>query len=83
MIADDTTYKIVRGYYKSYSRRTIKRGLSLEQARAHCSDPETSSRTATSSAARRVTKRGLMDMRRSENTCHAQLAITAGNSARL
>jgi len=31
-------------------RRTIKRGLTLEQARAHCSNPETSSRTATGSA---------------------------------
>lgn len=38
-------------------RRTIKRGLTLEQARAHCSDPETSSRTATGSAAVARTRR--------------------------
>ncbi len=40
-------YKIVRFYYPSphtgYSRRprTIKRGLTLEQAQAHCKDPNT------------------------------------------
>lgn len=38
-------------------RRTIKTGLTLEEAQAHCQDPETSSRTAKSAAARRVTKR--------------------------
>jgi hypothetical protein len=51
------TYKIVRVYHKSYSQRVIKCDLSLEQAQAHCSDPETSSQTARSSAARQVTKR--------------------------
>ena len=29
-------YKIVRIYEKDFSRRTIRKGLSLEQARAHC-----------------------------------------------
>lgn len=38
-------------------RRTIKRGLTLEQARTHCSDPETSSRTATGSVAVARTRR--------------------------
>jgi hypothetical protein len=38
-------------------RRTIKRGLTLDQARAHCSNPETSSRTATGSAAVSRTRR--------------------------
>ena len=49
-----TTYKIVRGYFNG-GRRTIKRGLTLEEAQAHCRNPETSSRTATSAAARRRT----------------------------
>lgn len=39
-----TTYKIVRTYLKG-GRRTIATGLTLEQAQAHCRDPETSSRT--------------------------------------
>ena len=48
-------YKIVRGYFKG-GKRTIARGLTLEEAQAHCQDPETSSSTATSAAARRRTK---------------------------
>jgi len=49
-------YKIVRHYRNDYSHRTIKTGLTLEEAQAHCRNPETSSRTATSSAAKRRTK---------------------------
>jgi hypothetical protein len=36
--------------------RTIRRGLTLEQAQAHCRNPETSSQTATGTAARRRTQ---------------------------
>ena len=53
-------YKIVRCYFNNgqrVMRRTIERGLTLEQAQAHCSNPETSSRTATSSKARKRTER--------------------------
>jgi hypothetical protein len=52
------TYRIVRHYfnYERFSNRTIARGLTLEQAQAHCSDPETSSSTATSAKARRLTR---------------------------
>jgi hypothetical protein len=51
-----STYKIVRMYFNDdFPTRTIKRGLTLEQAQAHCSDPETSSSTAKSSKARRRT----------------------------
>ena len=51
-------YKIVRMYFSfGYPRRTIKRGLTLEQAREHCRNPETSWRTATSYVARRRTQR--------------------------
>lgn len=51
-------YKIVRMYFnRNTPNRTIKTGLTLEQAQAHCSNPETSSKTATSYAARQRTKR--------------------------
>ena len=42
-------YKIVRGYFRGGSR-VINTGLTLEQAQAHCQDPETSSSTCTKSA---------------------------------
>ena len=50
------TYKIVRNYFNGRPR-TIARGLTLEEAQAYCKDPETSSRTATSSAAKARTRR--------------------------
>lgn len=51
-------YKIVRMFFSGSPRsKTIKRGLTLEQAQAHCANPETSSSTATSAAARRITAR--------------------------
>ena len=50
------TYKIIRGYFNSkYPKRTIATRLTLEEAQAHCRDPETSSKTATSAKARRIT----------------------------
>jgi hypothetical protein len=49
-------YKIVRMYQRG-GRRTIETGLTLEQAQEHCRNPETSSRTATSSKARTRTQR--------------------------
>lgn len=51
------TYKIVRQYYKGGSR-CIRKGLTLEQAQAHCNDPETASKTATSIKAKRAEARG-------------------------
>ena len=51
-------YKIVRHYFDSdRSRRTIQRGLTLEEAQAHCRDPETSSSTCTSKAGKATTRR--------------------------
>lgn len=47
-------YRIVRNYFNGPSR-VIRRGLTLEEAQAHCRDPETSSKTATSSRAKRRT----------------------------
>jgi hypothetical protein len=48
-------YKIVRMYFNG-GRRVVKRDLTLEEAQAHCQDPETSSSTATSAAAKRRTR---------------------------
>lgn len=49
-------YKVVRHYFQGNRKRTIATGLTLEEAQAHCQDPETSSRTATSSVAKRRTR---------------------------
>lgn len=40
-----TTYKIIRGYKDSDKREVIDTGLTLDEAQAHCRDPETSSST--------------------------------------
>lgn len=34
------TYKIIRFYFKG-NRRIIKRGLTLDEAQAHCNNPKT------------------------------------------
>lgn len=45
----ETTYKIVRHYQDSkIPAETIIRDLTLEEAKEHCKDPETSSKTCTS-----------------------------------
>jgi len=44
---DDKKYKIVRMYFSDNKRnRTIKSGLTLEEAQAHCRDPATSNADA-------------------------------------
>jgi hypothetical protein len=48
-------YKIVRHFFRSNRRVTVKTGLTLEQAQAHCCDPETSSTTCTKYINRRRT----------------------------
>jgi hypothetical protein len=40
------TYKIVRHYFNNSRSRVITRGLTLEEAQAHCSNPETSGSTS-------------------------------------
>jgi hypothetical protein len=51
-------YSIIRNYFNKPGRgRVIRRGLTLEEAQAHCSDPETSSSTATSAKASAITRR--------------------------
>mgnify|MGYP001564869206 CR=1 FL=1 len=52
------TYKIIRGYQSDHYRsETVATGLTLEEAQAHCKDPETSSRTATGRKAKLLTDR--------------------------
>jgi hypothetical protein len=51
-------YKIVRFWRDSGTRRTVKWNLTLEEARRHCNDPETSSSTCKGYKARRRTYRG-------------------------
>jgi len=47
-------FKIVRNFYEGYPDKTIKRGLTLEEARAWCKDPETNSRTAKNKEAHKI-----------------------------
>lgn len=49
------TYRVVR-FYLNGPRRVIKTGLTLEQAQAHCQDPETSSTTCKKAANVRRTR---------------------------
>jgi hypothetical protein len=51
-------YKIVRFYFRG-GKRVVKRGLTPEEAQAHCADPETSSTTCRKAAnVRRTRARG-------------------------
>jgi hypothetical protein len=45
---DETTYKVVRGYFNEHDKRVMATGLTLQEAQEWCRDPETSSRTCTS-----------------------------------
>lgn len=49
-------YKIVRHYLRG-NKRTIETGLTLEEAQEHCRNPETSSKTCTTSKANARTRR--------------------------
>lgn len=52
---DDARYTVYRNFFKG-DRETIKTGLTLEEAQEHCTDPDTSSRTATSETAQERTR---------------------------
>jgi hypothetical protein len=49
-------YKVVR-FYENCNKRVVARGLTLEEAQQHCSDSESSWRTATSKTARTRTRK--------------------------
>jgi hypothetical protein len=52
------TFNVVRFYRDAnIRRRTILFDLTLAEAQAHCSDPETSSSTAKGPKARRITRK--------------------------
>jgi hypothetical protein len=42
-----STYRIVR-FYQKHENETIVEGLTLDEAQAHCNNPESSSRTCSS-----------------------------------
>ena len=50
------TYLIMR-FHRDEANKVIERGLSLQEAQEHCQDPETSSRTCTSPAAKEYTEK--------------------------
>lgn len=50
------TAKIVRFFYKNSRKRTIETGVPIERAIAWCENPESSSDTAASPAARKRTR---------------------------
>jgi hypothetical protein len=49
-------YKVVR-YFANGKKYTIHQRLTLEEAQAHCKNPETCSETATSATAKARTRR--------------------------
>jgi len=51
------TYRVFREYSRSGLTRTIRRGLTLAEAQAHCADPETAANTCTTAAGRARTRR--------------------------
>lgn len=53
-VTREPTYRIVRHFQRN-GQQTVKRGLSAEEAREWCKDPETSSRTCEGDIPRRRT----------------------------
>lgn len=53
-----TTYKIVRNHFnENVPRKVIKTGLTLEEAQAHCRDPETTSSKCKGAEAKAYTEK--------------------------
>jgi len=53
---NDKSYRVVRMYFRG-GRRTIIARCTLAEAQAHCSDPETSSSTCTTSVGKARTRK--------------------------
>lgn len=51
-----TKYKIVRHYFNSHRKYTVQHNLTLEEAQAHCRDPQSSSGTCYNSVGKARTK---------------------------
>lgn len=53
------SYKIVRKFRDSFRSYTVRRGLSFDEARRRCADPESSSESCTTKTGKdRTRKRG-------------------------
>ena len=52
-----STYRIVRLHKDNYERPCLRQGLTLEEAQAHCRDPETSSSTCEEEEGKKYTER--------------------------
>jgi hypothetical protein len=50
------TYRIIRLFREDYPRKRLQGGLTLAEAQAHCTDPETSSSTCTNAEGKRLTE---------------------------
>lgn len=50
-------YRVVRHFFRSNRKITVLDRLTLAEAQEHCKSPESSSRTATSSAAKARTRK--------------------------
>lgn len=51
------TYKIVRMFRGDHPRKTVRRGLTLEEAQKHCREPSTSSSTCTDAKGLALTRK--------------------------
>ena len=52
-----TKYKIVRQFFNTNRKLTVKTNVSLKEAQAHCHNPQTSSTTCTDKNGKERTKR--------------------------
>jgi hypothetical protein len=56
-MSDDKTYKVVRKFFADKEDEVVSTGLTLSEAREHCNDKESSSRTCPSKEGRALTRR--------------------------
>lgn len=51
------TYRIVRKFFDKHPDEEIATGLTLDEAKAHCGNPETSSTSCTTASAKAITEK--------------------------